>query len=369
MEMSTQQAFYWSSEKIIEKFSKIALQINDFTNWEIILQFAVAETRVLLQTDRVIIYRVLPDGDGVVFAESVGSQWPPILGQLIYDPCFKATWIERYSLGQTTAISDTHAGNIQACYVELLDRLQVRANLVVPILNEGNLWGLLMAHHCRSPRSWQSLDVQLLQKMAIKLGNGSVVDEEERHQQLHQSEVKLYPRTLELQETETDIIENKPVEMTLPKSEQQYSTINHSGNESERLERLRRYEILDTPPDGAFDRITAIAARFLRVPIALVTLVDRDRIWFKSRYGLDVEQIDREPGLCASAIWQDDVYEIPNTLEDPRTIAHPLVSGPLGLRFYAAAPLKTHDGYNLGTLCIIDRHVSFRQKKKPLYAI
>ncbi|MGB8687231.1 MAG: GAF domain-containing protein [Microcoleus sp.] len=353
--MSTQQAFYWSSEKIIEKFSKIALQINDFTNLEIILQFAVAETRVLLQTDRVIIYRFLPNGDGVVFAESVGSKWPPILGQMIYDPCFKATWVERYSLGQTTAISDTHAGDIQTCYVEILDSLQVRANLVVPILSQGNLWGLLIAHHCRSPRSWQSLDVQLLQQMALQLGS-AIVDEEERHQQLHQSEVKLEPRTLELQETETDIIENKPVEMTRPESEQQYSTINHSANESDRLESLRRYEILDTPPDGAFDRITAIAARFFRVPIALVTLVDRDRIWFKSRYGLDVEQIDREPGLCGSAIWEDDVYEIRNALEDPRTIANPLVSGAFGLRFYAAAPLKTHDGYNLGTLCIIDRH-------------
>ncbi len=353
--MSTQQAFYWSSDKIIENFSKMALQVNDFTNLEIILQFAVAETRVLLQTDRVIIYRFLPNGDGVVFAESVGSKWAPILGQLIYDPCFKATWVERYRLGQTTAISDTHAGDIQTCYVELLDRLQVRANLVVPILSQGNLWGLLIAHHCRSPRSWQSLDVQLLQQMALQLGS-AIVDEEERHQQLHQSEVKLEPRTLELQETETDIIENKPVEMTRPESEQQYSTINHSANESERLESLRRYEILDTPPDGAFDRITAIAARFFRVPIALVTLVDRDRIWFKSRYGLDVEQIDREPGLCGSAIWQDDVYEIRNALEDPRTIANPLVSGAFGLRFYAAAPLKTHDGYNLGTLCIIDKH-------------
>lgn len=173
--MSKQQAFSGSLEKILEKISKIALQINDFTNWEIILQFAVAETRVLLQTDRVIIYRFLPYGDGVVFAESVGAQWLPIQGQMIYDPCFKATWVERYTQGQTSAISDIHAGHFHTCYVELLDRLQVKANLVVPILvskqqRSPKLWGLLIAHHCQSPRQWESIDVQILQQVALQLG-------------------------------------------------------------------------------------------------------------------------------------------------------------------------------------------------------
>ncbi|HBL00034.1 MAG TPA: diguanylate cyclase [Microcoleaceae bacterium UBA10368] len=174
--MSTQQAFYCSLDKIIEKFSQIALQINDFTNLERVLQFAVAETRVLLQTDRVIIYRVLPDGDGVVFAESVDAQWRQIQGQMIYDPCFEATWVERYTQGQTSAISDIYAGHVPACYVELLDRLQVKANLVVPILlsskqsESPKLWGLLIAHQCQSPRQWESLDVQILQQVALQLG-------------------------------------------------------------------------------------------------------------------------------------------------------------------------------------------------------
>lgn len=174
--MSTQQAFSGSLEKIIEKISKIALQINDLTNLEIFLQFAVAETRVLLQTDRVIIYRFGPYGDGVVFAESVGAQWLPIQGQQIYDPCFEATWVERYTQGQTSANSDIHAGHVPACYVELLDRLQVKANLVVPILlsskqsESPKLWGLLIAHQCQSPRQWESLDVQILQQVALQLG-------------------------------------------------------------------------------------------------------------------------------------------------------------------------------------------------------
>ncbi len=126
-------------------------------------------------------------------------------------------------------------------------------------------------------------------------------------------------------------------------------------NEKERLKALKRYEILDTPPDGSFDRITSIAARLFGVPIALVTLVDEDRIWFKAKHGLDnVQQINRDPGLCASAILSEEVYNIYDTLHDPRTLANPLVAGEFGLRFYAAAPLKTNDGYKLGTVCLLD---------------
>ena len=124
--------------------------------------------------------------------------------------------------------------------------------------------------------------------------------------------------------------------------------------ETERLAALHSYEILDTPADGAFDRITALAARHFHVPVALVSLVDEDRIWFKSRHGLDAEQIPRSPGLCASVIFSDDAYVVRNALEDPRTLANPLVAGEMGLRFYAAVPLVTHDGHRLGTMNIID---------------
>ncbi|MHB8295350.1 MAG: PP2C family protein-serine/threonine phosphatase [Acidimicrobiales bacterium] len=127
------------------------------------------------------------------------------------------------------------------------------------------------------------------------------------------------------------------------------------GGEEERLAAVHRYNILDTPPDGAFDRITAIAARVFSVPIAIVSIVDRDRIWFKSHHGLDIEQIDRDPGLCASAILQPDAWLLPDAARDPRALANPLVAGSFGLRFYAGIPLTTHDGYNLGTLCVIDR--------------
>ena len=127
-------------------------------------------------------------------------------------------------------------------------------------------------------------------------------------------------------------------------------------DESARLDAVRRYDILDTPPDGSFDRITALAAELFDVPIALVTIVDHDRIWFKSRFGLDgVEEIGRDPGLCASAILQDEPYIVEEARKDARSLANPLVSGKFGLQFYAAAPLRTADGHRLGTLCIIDR--------------
>jgi GAF domain-containing protein len=119
---------------------------------------------------------------------------------------------------------------------------------------------------------------------------------------------------------------------------------------------VRRYDILDTPPDGAFDRVTALAAKIFDVPIALVTIVDHERIWFKSRHGLEsVDQIGRDPGLCASAIMEDRPYVVEAARADVRTLANPLVAGKFGLQFYAAAPLRTTDGHRLGTLCIIDR--------------
>ncbi|MEG3890366.1 diguanylate cyclase [Microcoleus sp. Z1_A1] len=174
--MSTKKTFSWSLEKSIEKVSEIALKINEFVDLETILQCALHETRVLLQTDRVIIYRFLPHRERVVFAESVGDRWRPIQGQLIHDPCLEATWVDRYSQGETSAISDIHAGDIQACDVELLDRIQVQANLVAPILLDGQqqqspkLWGLLIAHQCRSPRQWEPLDIEILQQVAMHIG-------------------------------------------------------------------------------------------------------------------------------------------------------------------------------------------------------
>ena len=128
----------------------------------------------------------------------------------------------------------------------------------------------------------------------------------------------------------------------------------HPADEAHRLRVLARYEILDTPPDDFCDGIASLAAELLQTPIAVVSLVDSDRIWFKARHGLDECQISRDPGLCASAIMQDDVWIVEDAQQDERARAHPLVAGPFGLRFYAGVPLRTRDGHKLGALCVID---------------
>lgn len=137
-------------------------------------------------------------------------------------------------------------------------------------------------------------------------------------------------------------------------------------NEAARLAAVCRYDILDTPPDGAFDNITSLAARVLVVPYAMVSIVDQDRVWFKSRHGLDLQQVDRSTSLCNAAISKDTPTVIRDTMLDAGALANPLVTGKFGLRFYAAAPLTTTDGHTLGTLCVMDtqpRDVSDSQMK------
>lgn len=126
-------------------------------------------------------------------------------------------------------------------------------------------------------------------------------------------------------------------------------------NEAQRMAAVRRYDILDTPPDGTFDRITAIAARLFDVPISIISIVDTDRIWFKSHHGVPLDQIGRDAGLCASAILSPDPHILTDAGADLRSLANPLVAGDFGLRFYAGVPLQTSDGFNLGTLCVIDK--------------
>ena len=125
-------------------------------------------------------------------------------------------------------------------------------------------------------------------------------------------------------------------------------------SEADRLEALRRYNILDTPSEVGFDRITALAARLFQVPIALVSLVDDSRAWFKSCYGFTVREVDRESTICSFAILTQDILVIPDARQDSRLTCNAVVHSQPGIGFYAGAPLVTSDGYNLGTLCLLD---------------
>jgi GAF domain-containing protein len=126
-------------------------------------------------------------------------------------------------------------------------------------------------------------------------------------------------------------------------------------DEAERLETLKQYEILDTPSEQAFDDLTLLAAHICQTPVALVSLIDRDRQWFKSRVGIDVEETPRDLAFCAHAIAARETLIVPDTLDDERFARHPLVLDDPKIRFYAGAPLRAHAGHCLGTLCVIDR--------------
>ena len=125
-------------------------------------------------------------------------------------------------------------------------------------------------------------------------------------------------------------------------------------NEAERLNALRRYKILDTPPEPAFDRIAEMAANFFHVPMAGVSLIDDHRVWFKSRVGINVDQTARDAGLCSTAMLSQGVYHLSDAAHDQRALGHPFVAD-LGIRFYAAAPLRTHESVNLGTVWVLDQ--------------
>jgi len=126
-------------------------------------------------------------------------------------------------------------------------------------------------------------------------------------------------------------------------------------NESRRLAALLELELLDTPAEAMFDNITALAAQICETPIALISLVDAERQWFKSRQGLGASETPRELAFCAHAINGEALFEVENALLDPRFRHNPLVTGAPDIRFYAGMPLADGEGHNLGTLCVIDR--------------
>jgi serine/threonine protein kinase len=125
--------------------------------------------------------------------------------------------------------------------------------------------------------------------------------------------------------------------------------------EGARLEMVNSFGILDTRPDASIDRVTAMAARLFTAPISLVTIVDEDRIWFKSHFGVEAEQIDRAIGVFGGIDAGQSVSIIEDARRDARTAESPLVTGEFGMQFYIGVPLRTTEGHNIGVLCVVDR--------------
>ncbi|PSJ42680.1 sensor domain-containing diguanylate cyclase [Zobellella endophytica] len=127
-----------------------------------------------------------------------------------------------------------------------------------------------------------------------------------------------------------------------------------TDSEQQRLAALRRYHILDTPPEVAFDDIARLAAHVCRTPMALINFIDDDRQWFKAALGLGLRELPRDNSICAHVLLQRGLLVIPDTLQDSRFAGHPLVTAAPFLRFYAGVPLETPDGHLIGTLCVMD---------------
>ncbi|KGF72050.1 hypothetical protein DO97_13625 [Neosynechococcus sphagnicola sy1] len=340
------------------KIAEITLQIQQDRNLESILQGAIAEVRTLLNADRVLIYRFLPDQDAVVAFESVGTEWTPILGQVVYDPCYAANWVERYQQGQTTSISNVPRGNLAPCDAQLLERFQVQANLVAPIFHQRSLWGLLIVHHCRSPHEWQPLEVQLLQHLALQLGVA-----------VQQAELHLRQQHLESQ------LEQHQVGTVADTREAECDEILHQ-QKTELIQNIAEGVSAKTG-EAFFRSLVEYLIRLLGVDHAFVSeLVSPDNDRLKTLAWISHGQIQDQleyllAGTPCKHVVEEGFYLYPNNLQPQ--FPEDFCLQVLGAESYMGIPLLSSAGVVIGILCVINNrpitNQQFIQEVLTIFAV
>ncbi|MEB3178871.1 MAG: GAF domain-containing protein [Nostocaceae cyanobacterium] len=159
------QEIHWQ-----EFFADTTQKIHTALTWNEVLNQSVTEVRRVLCCDRVLVYSVDCSSQGVVIAESVDAFFPKALGRVINDPCFEARYIKMYEDGRVRALNNIYEAGMTPCYIEQLEKLAVKANLVAPVLHEGKLLGLLVAHQCSEPRNWQRTEISWFKQIATQVG-------------------------------------------------------------------------------------------------------------------------------------------------------------------------------------------------------
>jgi diguanylate cyclase (GGDEF)-like protein len=169
--------------------NSIALKIRESMDIDDIFNMSVAEVRYLLKTDRVVLFQFDENWVGQIVKESVSPDFPSIIHEVIEDPCFRQEYVNYYRQGRVRAIDDIKQARLQPCHIEMLEKYAVKANLVVPVLHQGNLWGLLIAHHCRSARPWHARELDILNELATHIG--IAINQGELYQKLAQANQEL----------------------------------------------------------------------------------------------------------------------------------------------------------------------------------
>ena len=210
-QLSTYVGFALNNAQLLEQFNRIKQQQAKEVEWTKfytdavarirkslqkpdLLDVSVREVRRVLECDRVVIYSLEPDNYGVVMAEAVVPGWTRALGMIINDPCFEAKYLEQYQNGKVCAFNNIYEAEITPYYLEQLEKLEVKANLVIPIINEEEIFGLLVAHQCSHPRVWQPLEIRYVTQIATQIGfaldRAQLLEQFERIKQQQAKEVE-----------------------------------------------------------------------------------------------------------------------------------------------------------------------------------